>query len=142
MFPGTVPDGGRATKKQIVCYVSPEYNDILYNFCLENNLTRQELLGRAINKSLALIDIEKRLDVSTRRIVRMPGRKRSVREGKEHFSREGKTALAGWFPKSGVDAISSEIAKKDTNFQRLAMVGLNIIVPIEETGLLSPVKKE
>ena len=134
--------GGRATKRQIVCYISPDYNERLYMYCLDNDLTRQELLGKAINNALAGLGITTRLNVETKRIVRRPSRKRSVRIGKEHFNREGKTALAGWYPKSGVDAVIKDISRKDTNFQELAMIGLNMLCPMEDEMLRSPVTNE
>lgn len=121
----------RIGKKQIVCFITPEESELYYNFCLRTGLTRQELLGRAINEAIKGFgdDIQYRLDCEAKRVFRIPTRKRSVR--KNLFGRTGKQAIAGWYLVSQVDNIAKELAKKNMTFQDVASFGLMMITQQE-----------
>lgn len=118
--------GCREYKRQIVCYLSPEINSEIYRVSLENNRTRQSMLAFAINSQLQSLGIEPLLDEWSKRIVRIPSRRRSPRLNAS--GRTGKYALAGWFRQDTVDKISNEISKRDLNFQILAEMGMLYIL--------------
>ena len=118
--------GCREHKRQIVCYLSPEINSEIYKVSLENNRTRQSMLAFAINSQLKSLEIEPLLDEWSKRVVRIPSRRRSPRI--KASGRTGKYALAGWFRQETVDKIALEISKRDLNFQILAEMGMLYIL--------------
>lgn len=115
----------RVGKKQIVCFIKPEASQRYYDCCLQAGWTRQELLARAINLGLMELNEPARLDYQSKRVFRIPGRKRVVR--KNDYGRSGKMAIAGWYPISQVNKIAEILAKNDMNFQEIASYGLELL---------------
>lgn len=126
-----MPGGSRVGKKQIVCYISPEDSERYYQYCLHAGWTRQELLARAINYAMQDFNEPARLDYQSKRLFRIPNRRRSVRENAS--GRTGKMAIAGWYPVSQVERIAIIVAQHDMSLQDVATYGLMMITQdIEE----------
>lgn len=115
----------RVGKKQIVCFIKPEASERYYDCCLQAGWTRQELLARAINLGLMELNEPCRLDYQSKRVFRIPGRKRSIREN--NYGRTGKMAIAGWYPISQVNRIAEVLAKNNMNIQEMASYGLEML---------------
>lgn len=126
--------GCREKKQQIVCYLSPDINARIYDISLQNGRSRQSMLAFAINSQLRAMGIVPLLDEWSRRVVRVPSRRRSVRRNAS--GRTGKMALAGWFKQDIIRAISRDISRRDVNFQMLAEAGVcHIIEQYSQTDM-------
>ena len=119
------PPASRVGMKQISCFISPEASERYYQYCLQAGWTRQELLARAINLALEEMGETRRLDFNSKRVFRIPGRRRSQRENA--YGRSGKMAIAGWYPVSQVNNIMAVVAKADMSLQDIASYGLEAI---------------
>lgn len=116
---------GRSGKRQIVCFLKPEQNHAARRYAQSMGLTRQSLLGRAINRHLASLGELPKLNDAVTRMVCMTNPR--VRKFHNPFGRYGKSALAGWFSDEAVSEAALVLMKHGSNFQHAAVSGLGLL---------------
>lgn len=124
----------RIGKKQIVCFLPPDINETAYDFALETGISRQALLAMALNFFMRQNDHSSRLSTRTKRLFRIPGRKRCLR--KNAYGRTGKSALAGWYDERDISIMSTALSKMDKNFQIAAENGLRGLLKLSDAEIL------
>ncbi len=116
---------GRTGKKQIVCFLTPEENSAARIYAQSMSMTRQSLLGRAINRYLESLGERPLLNDRVTRLLCMTNSR--VRKFHNPYGRYGKSALAGWFSDDAVTNAAIALMRHGSNFQQAAIAGLVIL---------------
>lgn len=116
---------GRAGKRQIVCFLTPDQNHAARIYAQSMGMTRQSLLGRAINRFLESLGERPLLNDKVTRLLCMTNPR--VRKFHNPYGRYGKSALAGWFSDDAVTDATIALMKHGSNFQQAAVSGLVLL---------------
>lgn len=123
----------RVTKRQVICFLPDSVNEAARHYARQAGITRQALLGMAINRHAQTLGVSVRLETKVRRLASLkPQRQRTNRE--DAPGRQGKSAMAGWFNAEIVTQMSLALFKRQSSMQSAGEAGLMEILRLHGEG--------
>ncbi|NDV52834.1 ribbon-helix-helix domain-containing protein [Salipiger sp. PrR003] len=128
---GTPPS--RLGKKQIIAYVAPELAEAVERLEERDNISKQEVVARAINAVLHRHGREPILDLGHYRLVRRrKGKSKPRTSDKLPLCRRGRRGVGGWYDYSKVARVGEFAQDVDLSVQRIVEIGLEHVTGIRQ----------